>query len=176
MGIEKNEGCMHMTCQRRIGGCGFEFCWLCKGDWKDHGANTIVPGNTRTFHYSCNIYQTMVNNGEIDDEKEVARKAQLKREKLKKFTFCHERNQKHLGAIRFAKDTKVKTEARLKKMISGYSEKAGQIEYHKLCELETDLMSALDTVLECRRLLAWTYPIRYYMPEEFVQKTLFEDL
>merc|ERR1711879_1118705 len=33
--IEKNGGCMHMTC-RPPGGCGHEFCWICKGDWKGH--------------------------------------------------------------------------------------------------------------------------------------------
>ena len=31
--IEKNEGCNHMTCQRRAGGCGHEFCWLCLHQW-----------------------------------------------------------------------------------------------------------------------------------------------
>lgn len=34
--IEKNQGCNHMTCQR----CKYEFCWICMGDWNDHGANT----------------------------------------------------------------------------------------------------------------------------------------
>lgn len=38
--IEKNQGCMHMTCQRRSGGCGHEFCWLCLGDWSSHGDST----------------------------------------------------------------------------------------------------------------------------------------
>ncbi len=27
-GIEKNEGCDHMTC-KKPGGCGHEFCWRC---------------------------------------------------------------------------------------------------------------------------------------------------
>ncbi len=34
--IEKNQGCMHMTCSQ----CRYEFCWLCQGDWKEHGERT----------------------------------------------------------------------------------------------------------------------------------------
>ncbi len=34
--IEKNQGCMHMTCSQ----CSFEFCWLCQSDWKEHGERT----------------------------------------------------------------------------------------------------------------------------------------
>lgn len=30
--IEKDQGCKHMSCFQ----CGFEFCWLCKGNWKTH--------------------------------------------------------------------------------------------------------------------------------------------
>eukprot|EP00438_Fugacium_kawagutii_P028640 Skav218554 [mRNA] locus=scaffold2599:268401:272231:- [translate_table: standard] len=33
--IEKNGGCMHMTC-RKPGGCGHEFCWICMKSWRDH--------------------------------------------------------------------------------------------------------------------------------------------
>lgn len=33
--IEKNGGCMHMTC-RKPGGCGHEFCWICMKKWNDH--------------------------------------------------------------------------------------------------------------------------------------------
>eukprot|EP01084_Bolivina_argentea_P025889 48144_1 len=38
--IEKNQGCNHMTCGKNAGGCGHEFCWLCKGDWKKHNSST----------------------------------------------------------------------------------------------------------------------------------------
>jgi ariadne-1 len=29
--IEKNGGCMHITCK-----CRYEFCWVCMGDWRRH--------------------------------------------------------------------------------------------------------------------------------------------
>lgn len=32
--IEKNGGCCHMVCEKKIGGCGFEFCWNCFVDWE----------------------------------------------------------------------------------------------------------------------------------------------
>ena len=34
--IEKNQGCMHMTCSQ----CRYEFCWLCMGDYRNHTAET----------------------------------------------------------------------------------------------------------------------------------------
>ena len=45
--IEKNQGCNHMRCSSK--GCGIEFCWMCLGLWKDHGANS-------GGYYSCNKF------------------------------------------------------------------------------------------------------------------------
>ena len=41
--IEKNHGCMHMTCSR----CRHEFCWLCMTPWSQHG-------DTTGGYYACN--------------------------------------------------------------------------------------------------------------------------
>jgi len=40
--IEKNGGCMHMTC-RKPGGCGHEFCWICMAPWAGHRVCNSTP-------------------------------------------------------------------------------------------------------------------------------------
>lgn len=54
MMIERTQGCNHMTCQSASGGCGHEFCWLCKETYQSghfgpgrcsmFGSRTIGPG------------------------------------------------------------------------------------------------------------------------------------
>eukprot|EP00930_Biecheleria_cincta_P098834 TRINITY_DN90484_c0_g1_i1.p1 TRINITY_DN90484_c0_g1~~TRINITY_DN90484_c0_g1_i1.p1 ORF type:complete len:534 (-),score=94.57 TRINITY_DN90484_c0_g1_i1:611-2167(-) len=58
--IEKNGGCMHMTC-RTPGGCGHEFCWICLQDWKTHK--------------ECNRMQTAENQDAEQAQVEVMRYA-----------------------------------------------------------------------------------------------------
>ncbi|RXI00770.1 hypothetical protein DVH24_001004 [Malus domestica] len=45
--IEKNQGCMHMTCTPP---CKFQLCWLCLGSWSEHGERT-------GGFYACNRYE-----------------------------------------------------------------------------------------------------------------------
>ena len=44
--IEKNQGCNHMHCRE----CNHDFCWICLGNWKDHGSST-------GGYYKCNKYE-----------------------------------------------------------------------------------------------------------------------
>jgi ariadne-1 len=64
--IEKNQGCMHMTCTPP---CKFEFCWLCLGAWSDHGDGT-------GGFYACNRYQSAKMGGMYDE-------AEARRERAK---------------------------------------------------------------------------------------------
>ncbi|KAK9138183.1 hypothetical protein Sjap_008777 [Stephania japonica] len=54
--IEKNHGCMHMTCTPP---CNFQFCWLCLGAWSEHGERT-------GGHYACNRYEMAKQKGAYD--------------------------------------------------------------------------------------------------------------
>ncbi|XP_038990890.1 probable E3 ubiquitin-protein ligase ARI8 isoform X2 [Hibiscus syriacus] len=76
--IEKNHGCMHMTCTPP---CKFEFCWLCRGAWADHGE---VTGG----YYACNRYETEKKEGTFNEEDKRREMAKLS---VEKYTHYYER-------------------------------------------------------------------------------------
>ncbi|KAL0451964.1 UNVERIFIED_CONTAM: putative E3 ubiquitin-protein ligase ARI8 [Sesamum latifolium] len=87
--IEKNQGCMHMTCTPP---CKFEFCWLCLGAWSDHGERT-------GGFYACNRYETARWSGTyiraflffkcLYDEAE--RRREMAKNSLERYTHYYER-------------------------------------------------------------------------------------
>ncbi|KAL4325760.1 hypothetical protein GQ457_11G005850 [Hibiscus cannabinus] len=143
--IEKNHGCMHMTCTPP---CKFEFCWLCLGAWADHGE---VTGG----YYACNRYETAKKEGTFDEEEKRREMAKLS---VEKYTHYYERwatNQ----------SSRQKAMADLQQMQSVHLEKLSETQ----CQPESQLKFVIEAwlqIIECRRVLKWTYAYGYYLPEE----------
>ncbi|XP_050267333.1 probable E3 ubiquitin-protein ligase ARI7 [Quercus robur] len=139
--IEKNAGCMHMTCNPP---CNHQFCWICLGDWRKHR--------------KCNGYKE-------DKEKEV-KKA---RRHVKKYNHYYER----WAANNLSRQKAVSD---LRTVLTEQIEKLGEI-YGKTQFQLGFILEAWQQIVECRRVLKWTYAYGYYLPRgEKAKKLLFEFL
>ncbi|XVF65470.1 hypothetical protein PTKIN_Ptkin09bG0252100 [Pterospermum kingtungense] len=124
--IEKNQGCMHMTCSPP---CKFEFCWLCLGTWSEHGE---VTGG----FYACNHYEAAKQEG-VSRQKALSDLNQMQTVQLEKLS-----------------DLQCTPESQLKFITEAWLQ-----------------------IVECRRVLKWTYAYGYYLPEhELAKRQFFEYL
>lgn len=154
--IEKNQGCMHMTCTPP---CKFEFCWLCLGAWSDHGERT-------GGFYACNRYEAAKQEGVYD---EAEKRREMAKNSLERYTHYYERWASN-------QTSRQKAIADLHQMQTVHLEKLSD----KLKEPESQLKFVLEAwqqIIECRRVLKWTYAYGFYLPEhEQAKKQLFEYL
>jgi len=140
-----------MTCQR----CKFEFCWICMGDWNDHGANT-------GGYYKCNKYDTSDGGGEADQSESARAKRDLDR-----YLHYYKRFHAHQEAQTFAKKQLTETEARMV-LLQEASDDA------KWSDVEF-LKAANEQLVECRRVLKYTYVFAYSLdPRHSMQRECFE--
>ncbi|KAH7542232.1 hypothetical protein FEM48_Zijuj02G0051600 [Ziziphus jujuba var. spinosa] len=150
--IEKNQGCMHITCTPP---CKFEFCWLCLGAWSDHGERT-------GGFYACNRYETAKQEGVYD---EAEKRREMAKNSLERYTHYYERwatNQ----------SSRQKALADLQQMQTVALEKLSDIQ----CQPESQLKFITEAwlqIVECRRVLKWTYAYGYYLPEHEQAKRVF---
>ncbi|CAN6447413.1 unnamed protein product [Victoria cruziana] len=154
--IEKNQGCMHITCTPP---CKFEFCWLCLGAWSDHGERT-------GGFYACNRYETAKQEGVYD---EAEKRREMAKNSLERYTHYYERwatNQ----------SSRAKALSDLHQMQTVHIEKLSD----KQCQPASQLKFITDAwlqIVECRRVLKWTYAYGYYLPEhEHAKRQFFEYL
>ena len=138
--IEKNQGCNHMTCRKEAGGCGYEFCWICLGEWKPHG----------TSWYECKKYTP----NELDKNKERIRN-NIKLE-LERYANFFESWQEEDKSIKFA--------VKLTDKIDKYKKQLEDVKHQPHVEV-LFLDEALQTVIECHQILKNTYIFGYYMKE-----------
>lgn len=91
--IEKNQGCNHMTC--RVSSCGYNFCWVCLGDWATHGSAT-------GGHYKCNKYEEVIKTNKNMQNEE--KKREDAKNELTRYMFFYERFANHDKAERHGRE------------------------------------------------------------------------
>jgi ariadne-1 len=136
--IEKNQGCNHMTCRKNAGGCGYEFCWICLGEWKTHGGS----------YYKCEKY----NPTEFEKQKEKMKgEVKLEIERYANYFESYNEESKNL-----------KLAHKLLDKIENYKLNLEKNKNQPYLEL-LFLNEALDVVIDCHRILKSTYIYGYFM-------------
>lgn len=154
--IEKNGGCMHMTCRKNAGGCGHEFCWLCRGPWSEHGSHT-------GGYYNCNKYDE--SNAKTDDLKAADVKTELEH-----YMFYYHRFESHKSALKIADEQKRNADNRQTVFMEKFDVRAADTKF---------LMEATCQLIANRRVLQWSYVYGFYLSLDkgrVAEKNLYEYL
>lgn len=152
--IEKNGGCMHMTCRKNAGGCGFEFCWLCRGPWTEHGSHT-------GGFYNCNKYDA--SNAKEEDVKAADVKTELEH-----YMFYYHRYESHKGAMKIADDQRRTADKKATVLMSKFDVRHVDTKF---------LLEATEQLLNNRRVLQWSYVYGFFLDKsKAAEKNLYEYL
>ncbi|KAM9998601.1 hypothetical protein ACTFIY_008264 [Dictyostelium cf. discoideum] len=151
--IEKNGGCMHMTCRKNAGGCGFEFCWLCRGPWTEHGSTT-------GGYYNCNKYDK--SKAKEDDDKAHDAKTELEA-----YMFYYHRYESHRNAMKIADEQRRNAHLKEQQILSKFDVRSADTKF---------LMEATEQLLKNRRVLQYSYVYGYYLDKKSQERNLFEYL
>ena len=140
--IEKNQGCMHMTCYN----CKYEFCWLCMGDYRNHSKETGIG--------LCNSFSDVqkINRAKEGEMKERARLDM----RMRKFVHYVTRYKEHLNSV----DLDLKRGEQLKSQIDFILLKSGNKYTNADFEFIQDI---IELVCKARRVLANTYAMRFFL-------------
>ena len=150
MAIEKNQGCNHMTCNKQVGGCGYEFCWNCLQDFYNHNNNCYE--DSRKSNYKKKLI-----------EKEKARNKIIV-ELMDRFIKYYKGWKNHDNNSNFLK--------KLKNKVENYKIELTEKKY--LFEEEVKFLDeALEVIINCTRLLKYIFIYGFFLCDN-ANITLFE--
>ena len=116
--------------------CKHEWCWLCKLDRKEHGS---VTGG----YYRCHLYQF------IQKEEHEEKKQQNAQQNLNRYSFYLQRYDNHIKSANIAF-----------KQMKQFEQKQQD---SKESSLQRFIIDAFHVIIDCRKYLAWTYPMMFYL-------------
>ena len=163
--IEKNQGCNHMTCRRKAGGCGYEFCWVCMQSWNSHTIKKIGD------YYTCQkIYDEEYKKKE--KKKNLYIPGRLKKlfegekiDELERYIVYYKKWYNYYRNLEISDKI-------LEKMKNC---KQDLIEKKKMIENDLNFLDeSFNTMIDCTRLLKYIYIFKYYLKEN-INITLFEN-
>ena len=152
--IQRSQGCNYMLCDKRAGGCGHAFCYVCETDWSKHSQD----------HFNCNKYTDAVK-----EKKKKAKRIQQELEKdikkYERYDFYYPRYMNYKSSIDICrKDFKETLNEKINLLIATQN----------LQVLETKFITdALDAIIKAKTTLKNTYIFGYYMKDTQLKK-LFE--
>lgn len=136
-----------MTCRL----CKHEFCWMCMGNWSEHGQAT-------GGFYKCNRF----DSGAVSTTTSSAEKAKAE---LDRYLHYFQRYHGHDRSLKFAATQREQAEERM----------VEQQESHKSSWIDVQfLKQAAEQVIACRRVLKYTYVLGFYLVDKSPEKQLFE--
>merc|ERR1711964_60931 len=143
----------HMKCKRPYG-CGHDFCWVCKGPWKEHNEGT-------GGYFRCQLEKGAAAINEEEKQQGAAKD-------IKRYEAHYSQYFDNMKALKVAEKIKLTLEDKVN--AAAHAWKADPT------RLTIVLQKAADAVIKCKRVLAWTYPVAYYkIKEDNRLKDLFID-